>query len=117
MNIKIDIKRKVIINGKEYKSIEQIPHDIPGAREIFRNLIDPNKEVLEAAESGAPPSDANIAGISSGMGGKPVTNSSAPPGETRKPPREKPSFFLPTLLMSTGLLALFLLIHYLLQDR
>jgi hypothetical protein len=154
MNINIDIKRKFIINGKEYKSIEKIPQDIHGAREFFRNLIDsqldsdyrissvltPTKiifngteyetiesmpqdvrqlyeKVLKAAESGAPPSGVDIAGISSGKVEKPVTNSRAFPGATRKPPKDEPSFFLPTFLVSAGLMALFLLIHYLLQIR
>ncbi len=154
MNIGIDIERKFIINGKEYKSIEEIPHDIPGARESFRNLIGPQvdsdyrissaltptkiifngteyetiesmpqdvrqlyEEVLKEAQRGTPPSGVHIEGITSGMLEKPATTSSAPPGETGKQPKGEPSFFLPTFLMSAGLMALFLLIHYLLQTR
>lgn len=40
MNIKIGVKRRFIINGKEYKPIGEIPHNIQGAREILRKLMD-----------------------------------------------------------------------------
>ena len=154
MNINIDIKRKFIIDGNQYKSIEEIPHDVQGAREILRNLMDsqigsghrissavtPNKiifnsteyetiesmpqdvrqlyeKVLRAAESGAPPSGVDIAGIRCGMRGKHGTNSTTPPGEIRKSPKGEPSFSLQTFIVSAALMALILLLTHLLQNR
>jgi hypothetical protein len=97
---------KVIFNGKEYEKVDAMPQEV---RQLYEN-------VLKAAESGAPSSGVDIAGISGGMVGKPETISAARPGEIRKPIKVEFVFSPRTLMGSAALIVLIFLLYYLFQN-
>ena len=74
------------------------------------------QKILKAAESGAPSSGVDIAGISGGMPGKPGTSSTARPEAIREPTKGEFSFSPRTLIVAAVLVALIFLIYYLVQN-
>jgi hypothetical protein len=97
---------KIIFNGTEYENIDAMPQEVRQRYEKF----------LKAAESRAPSSGVDIAGISGGMPGKPGAKSTARPGEIRKPTKGESSFSPRTLILAAVLMALIFLIYYLVQN-
>jgi hypothetical protein len=97
---------KIIFNGTEYENIDAMPQEVRRRYE----------KVLKAAKSGAPSSGVGIAGISGGMPGKPGANSTARPGEIRKPTKGEFSFSPWKLIVVAVLMALIFLIYYLVQN-
>jgi len=97
---------KIIFNGTEYEKIDA----------MFQEVRQRYEKVLKAAESGAPSSGVDIAGISGGMPGKPGTSSTARPEAIREPTKGEFSFSPRTLIVAAVLVALIFLIYYLVQN-
>jgi hypothetical protein len=96
----------IFFNGTEYEKIDAMPQEV---RQLY-------EKVLKSAEGGAPSSGVDIAGISGCMPGKLGTNSTARPGEIRKPTKGESSFSPWKLIVAAVLMALVFLIYYLVQN-
>jgi len=96
---------KIIFNGTEYEKIHAMPQEV---RQRYGKF-------LKAAQSGAPSSGVDIAGIGGGMPAKPGTNSMARPRKIREPTKGESSS--PRKLIGAAvLMALIFLIYYLVQN-
>ena len=148
MTFNVNVKRKFKINGKEYKSVEEMPDEI---RKIFMQAMDSQasladqvnpsvlrtkiifngaeyesldampqdvrqlyETVLKAAESGAVPPAADLAGIiGEGIRGKLESAGIAPPGDIPKSPRFEPAVSRWALIAGAALVSLILLLYLL----
>lgn len=98
------LRTKIVFNGAEYESLDAMPQDV---RQLYET-------VMKAAESGAVPPAAYLAGLTGdGIRGELESAGIAPPGDIPKPARFEPSISRWALIAGAALAALILLLYHL----
>jgi hypothetical protein len=100
-------RTKIFFNGTEYASIDKMPQDV---RQLY-------EKVLKAAETGAAPSDLDLADMRRGILGQSKSVKAFVSGGVLSPPKTEPAFSARTVIVGVVLAALIFLIYYLAQHR